>query len=144
MLGFSLWKWLLTISWIMSVYIVCVKKIGKHFSFLPNREFRGYLTRWPFLQVLTKWQVGMTLQLLVMCFTRGLFVGSFTHKLLVRFSQSCIDLHCMLDYSPISHTHPLQLKPHKYRETIDWITTKFGMKLKLTKASWKSQLYRSD
>ena len=47
----------------------------------------------------------------------------------------------MLDSLPISHTHPLQINPHKYREMIECITTKFGTELKPTKASWKSQLY---
>jgi len=35
--------------------------------------------------------------------------------------------------SPIFHTHPLQLNPQKYREMIDYITTKLGMELKPTK-----------
>ena len=46
-----------------------------------------------------------------------------------------------LDSSPISHTHPLQINPHKYREIIEEIIIKFGTELKPTKASWKSQLY---
>ena len=49
----------------------------------------------------------------------------------------------MLDSSPISHTHPLQLNLYKYKEMIDWITTKFGTELKPTKTSWKSQLYNA-
>ena len=32
----------------MRVYIVCVKNLGKNFSFLPNKEFQGYFARWPF------------------------------------------------------------------------------------------------
>ena len=47
-----------------------------------------------------------------------------------------------VDSSPISYTHPLKINPHKYREMIEEITIKFGTKLKPTKASWKSQLYR--
>ena len=36
-----------------------------------------------------------------------------------------------LEYSPISHTHLLQLIPHTYREKmIEEITIKFGMELK--------------
>ena len=50
----------------------------------------------------------------------------------------------MLDSSPISYTHPLQINPHKYREMIDEITIKFGTELKPTKASWKSQLYKKN
>ena len=46
-----------------------------------------------------------------------------------------------IDSLPISYTHPLKINPHKYREMIEEITIKFGMKLKPTKASWKSQLY---
>ena len=54
---------------------------------------------------------------------------------------NCIDLFLMLDSSPISHIHPLQLNAHKYREMIEEITIKFGMELNATKVSWKSQLY---
>ena len=54
---------------------------------------------------------------------------------------NCTDPSLKLNSSPISHTHPLQINPHKYREMIEEITIKFGMKLKPTKASWKSQLY---
>ena len=46
----------------------------------------------------------------------------------------------MLDSSPISHTHHLQINPHKYSEMIEEITIKFGTELKQTKASWKLQL----
>ena len=45
-----------------------------------------------------------------------------------------------LDSSPISHTHHLQINPHKYSEMIEEITIKFGTELKQTKASWKLQL----
>ena len=47
----------------------------------------------------------------------------------------------MLDSSSISHAHPLQINPHKYKKMIEENTTKFGTELKTTKASWKSQLY---
>ena len=53
----------------------------------------------------------------------------------------CIDSSLKLDFSPISHTHPLQINTHKYRETNEEITIKFGTKLEPTQASWKSQLY---
>ena len=66
-------------------------------------------------------QASMTLQLLVMCFTRGFFVDCFTHKPVM----NCTDSSFKADSSPISHTHPLQINPHKYREMIEWITTKF-------------------
>ena len=39
-----------------------------------------------------------------------------------------------LDFSPIFHTHFLQLNPHKYREMIEENIIKFGTELKLTKA----------
>ena len=54
---------------------------------------------------------------------------------------NCTDSSLKLDSSPISHTHPLQLNSHKYKEMIEEITIKFGTELKPTKASWKSQLY---
>ena len=40
-----------------------VKNLERHFSFLPNREFRGYLTRWPFLRStcqMTSWHDSLT------------------------------------------------------------------------------------
>ena len=37
-------------SWVMRVFIVWVKKLVKHFIFLPNKMFRKYPTRWPFSQ----------------------------------------------------------------------------------------------
>ena len=141
MLRFSLWKTLFTISWVTRVYIVCVKNLVKHFSFLSNREFHGYLARWPFSRStckMTGWHDSLSsshvLHMWPFC---GLLYSRASHELVV----ICTDLHCILDFSPISHIHPLQLNLHKYREMIDWITTKFGMELKLTKASWKSRLY---
>ena len=64
-------------------------------------------------------QAGITLQLLVMYFTRGLFTGCFTCELLASQSQTALILLLKLDSSPISHTHPLQINPHKYREMIE-------------------------
>ena len=58
--------------------------------------------------------------------------------------MNCIDSSLTLDFSPISHTHPLQINPHKYSEMIEEITIKFGTELKPTKASWKSQLYKNN
>ena len=57
---------------------------------------------------------------------------------------NCTNPSLKLDSSSISHTHPLQINPHKYREMIEKITIKFGTKLNPTKASWKSQLYIID
>ena len=54
---------------------------------------------------------------------------------------NCTGSSLKLDFSPISHTHPLQINSHKYKEMIEENKIKFGMKLKPTKASWKSQLY---
>ena len=65
------------------------------------------------------------------------FTGYSSRKLVV----NCTDSSLMLDFSPISHTHFLQINSHKYREIIEEITIKFGTELKPTKASWKSQLY---
>ena len=65
------------------------------------------------------------------------FEGYSSRKLVTNFT----DLLLKLDSSLISHTHPLQLNPHKYREMIEENTIKFNTELKPTKASWKSQLY---
>ena len=135
---FSLWKWLLTILWVMSVYKVCVKNLGKHSLFLPYREFRGYLARWSFSRStceMTDWyNSSNSNHVLHMWPFHGFLYSQASRKTALIFITSLI-------FSPISHTHHLQLNLHKYREMIDWITTKFGMELKPTKASWKSQLY---
>ena len=68
---------------------------------------------------------------------RGLVFSRASRELVVNFT----DLLLTLDSSTISHSHPLQLNPHKYREMIEEITIKFGIELKPIKASWKSQLY---
>ena len=57
--------------------------------------------------------------------------SSASHELVVNFT----DLLLILDSSPISHTYPLKINPHKYREMIEEMTIKFGTKLKTTKAS---------
>ena len=54
---------------------------------------------------------------------------------------NCIGPSLKLDSSPISHTYPLQINSHKYREMIEEIIIKFVTELKPTDASWKSQLY---
>ena len=52
---------------------------------------------------------------------------------------NCTDSSLKLDSSPISYTYSLKINSHKYREMIEEITIKFGMELKPTKGSWKSQ-----
>ena len=66
----------------------------------------------------------------------------FTSYFSCELVANCIDSSLTLDSSPISHTHPLQINPYKYRKMIEKITIKFGMELKPIKASWKSQLYK--
>ena len=56
--------------------------------------------------------------------------------------MNCTDSSLKLDFSQISHTHPLQINPHKYREMIEENTIKFGTELKPTQVNWKSQLYK--
>ena len=51
------------------------------------------------------------------------FVGYSSCELIA----NCIDLFLTLDSSPISHTHPLQLNPHKYKEMNEEITIKLDM-----------------
>ena len=63
--------------------------------------------------------------------------ASYSSRKLV---ANCTNPSLKLNSSPFSHTHPLQINPHKYKEMIEEITIKFSMKLKPTKASWKSQL----
>ena len=55
--------------------------------------------------------------------------------------MNCTDSSLKLDFSQISHAHPLQINSHKYKKMIEEITIKFDTELKQTKASWKSQLY---
>ena len=64
------------------------------------------------------------------------FAGYSSHELVA----NCTISYLKFDSSSISHTHPLQINPHKYKEMIEEITIKFGIELKPTKASWKSQL----
>ena len=66
------------------------------------------------------------------------FTGYSSHELVVNCTNSSLKPNS----SPISHTHPLQINPHKYREMIEKITIKFGTELMLTKGRWKSQLYK--
>ena len=68
------------------------------------------------------------------------FAGYSSHELVA----NCTISYLKFDSSSISHTHPLQINPHKYKEIIEEITIKFSMELKPTKASWKSQLYSFD
>ena len=68
---------------------------------------------------------------------RGLLFLQASRELVANY----IDPTLKLDSLPISHTHPLQIKPHKYREMTKENTIKFDTKSKPTKASWKSQLY---
>ena len=65
------------------------------------------------------------------------FTGYSSRKLVMNYTNPTLKL----DSLPISHTHPLQINPHKYKEMIEENTIKFGTELKPTKASWKSQLY---
>ena len=68
---------------------------------------------------------------------RGLLFSQISCELVANYTVSSFKL----DSSLISHTHLLQINPHKYREMIEEITIKFGMELNATKASWKLQLY---
>ena len=56
--------------------------------------------------------------------------------------MNCANSSLKLNSSPISYTYPLQINLHTYRKMIEEITIKFGMELKPTQASWKSQFYR--
>ena len=87
------------------------------------------------------WQPNVTLQLSIMCFTRGLFVGYFS-RASRKLVMNCADSSLKLNSSPISYTYPLRINLHTYRKMIEEITIKFGMELKPTQASWKSQFYR--
>ena len=71
-----------------------------------------------------------------MCSTRGSFetVASQSQNPLIQLLN--------LDSSPISHTHPLQLKlTYIQGKMIEKIIIKFDTELKSTQYSWKSQLY---
>ena len=109
----------------------------KQIYFLPNRIFYEYLTQWHFSQStreMTSWHDSST--------SSHVFHRWPFHRLLSRMLvTNCTDSSLTLDSSLISHTHPLQINPYKYREMIEEITIKFGTELKPTKASWKSQLY---
>ena len=74
-------------------------------------------------------------------FSHVLYTWPFTiypsRKLVANYTSSSLKL----DSSPISHTHPLQINSHKYKEMIEEIIIKFVTELKPTEASWKSQLY---
>ena len=83
----------------------------------------------------TKFQAGMTLRLLVMCSTCGLFRELASHE---------IHLFILLNLSfhTLSHSSHTIKNTHKYREIwLNKITIKFGTKLKPTQNSYKSQLY---
>ena len=86
------------------------------------------------------WQPNVTLQLPIICFTRGLFVGYFS-RASRKLVMNCANSSLKLNSSPISYTYPLQINLHTYRKMIEEITIKFGTKLKPTQHSWKSQLY---
>ena len=64
-------------------------------------------------------------------------MGYSSRKLVMNYTSPSLKL----DSSPISHTHHLQINPHKYKEMIEEIIIKFNTELKPIKASWKSQLY---
>ena len=106
---------------------------------MPNRIFCGYPTRWPFLQNTRELDSLAWLFNFQSCAIHMWpFVSYSFHKLVV----NCTDSSLKFDSSLISHTHRLQINPHKYREMIEEMTIKFGTELKPTKASWKSQLYK--
>ena len=115
-----------------------IKNLVKHFMFLPNKMFRGYLMGWPFLQNTRELDSLMWLFSFQSCASHVAF-SQVTSRELV---SNCIDSSLKLDFSPISYTHSLQIKPHTYREMIEEITIKFVTKLKPTQTSWKSQLHR--
>lgn len=74
------------------------------------------------------WQRGMTLQLLVMYFIRGLSRVT----LLASFSQASCKLHWFFFdawFFTNFSTHPLQINPNKYMEMIEENTIKFGTEL---------------
>ena len=71
-----------------------------------------------------------------------LYSWPFRRLLSHELVANCTDSSLTLEFSPISHSHPLQINLHKYKEKIKEIIIKFGTELKPIKASWKSQLYR--
>ena len=121
----------------MRVFIVWVKNLVKHFIFLPNKEFRGYLVEWPFLWNTRELDNLAWLFNFQSCASLVVFLQVTSRELIA----NCTDSSLKLDSSLISHTHPLQLNPNTYREMIEEITIKFGTELKPTQVSWKSQLY---
>ena len=75
----------------------------------------------------------------------ALHMALFTGKLLTRQSQASHEIHLFIFWSlslhNLSHSS-LTIKPtYIQSKMIEEITIKFGMKLKPTQHSWKSQLY---
>ena len=109
----------------MRVFIVWAKKLVKHFFLLPNREFRRYLARWPFSRSTNEFDSLAWLLASSHVLHTWPFAGYSSHELVANYTESSSKLY----FSPISHTHPLQLNPHKYREMIEKITIKFYTEL---------------
>ena len=122
-------------SWVMGVYIVWVKNLVKHFPFFQTENFAS--TSWDGLSCevlanLMVWHDSLASSHVLHTWPfHGLLYLQASHELVANFT----DLLLMLDSLLISHTHPLQLNSHKYKKMIEWIITKFGTKLKPTKAS---------
>ena len=115
----------------MKVYIVCVKNLGKHSLFLPNKEFHRYLVRWPFSWStceMTGWQDSSNSNYVLHTWPFREFLYSWASRETTLIIIAFLILHQSLTLIPYN---------------IDWITTKLGMELQPTTASWKSQLYIS-
>ena len=128
----------LLLLWVMRIYIVQVNGKKVTLKILQAESFVDISRDGFSRKVLTN----LTTQHDSSAFSHVLHTWSFAGYSSRELVMNCTDSSLNLDSSPISHTHPLQINPHKYREMIEEITIKFGTELKQTKASWKLQLQR--
>ena len=86
--------------WVMRVYIVWVKGKKVTLKILQAKCFVGTSRDGLSHEALTKCSLALDSSASIICFSRALFVGTFTRELLASQSRNCTDLRFMLNSSP--------------------------------------------
>ena len=107
----------------MMVHIVWVKNLVKHFFFFQTEGFTDTSQDGISRKVLTNLTAWHDSSVSSHVLHTWLFTSYSSYELVANCTNSSLTL----DSSPISHTHPLQINPHKYIEMIEEITIKFGL-----------------